>query len=196
MIKINLLGSKIEQNPHLICFMTTWIAGIVIFFLGCVFWKITLLRDVKNLEEKNSSLKKELAVLEEKTKEVKNIENIKNELSEKLSVITILKKNKLGPVKLLDDLNISMPEKVWIESVEESNNNILITGKSLDDQSLSKFMKLLEKSPYFTNVDLQYSKQFFMEDVKIKDFEIKSKISYAGSKAEDKDINNNNTEKK
>ena len=37
--------------------------------------------------------------------------------------------------------------------MQETNNNILITGKSLDDQSLSRFMKLLEKSAYFTNID-------------------------------------------
>ena len=194
MIKINLLGSKIEQNPYLICFMTSWIAGLIIFFLSLIFWKISLLGNLKELEEKNSNLKKELEVLEEKTKEVKDIEDIKNELNEKLQVINILKKSKLGPVKLLDDLNISLPEKVWIESIQETNNNILITGKSLDDQSLSRFMKLLEKSAYFTNIDLQYSKQFFMEDVKIKDFELKAKISYSGNEAKKDDVKSDNND--
>ena len=179
MIKINLLGSKIEQNPYLVTFMVTWIVGLTLFFLGCIFWKISLSSNVKSLEEKNNNLKSQLAALEEKTKEVNKLNDIKEELRGKLKVIDILKKSKLGPVKLLDNLNIALPSKIWLESIEESNQNILIAGKSLDDPSLSLFMKALEYSPYFSNVDLNYSKQFFMDEVKIKDFEIKANVSYS-----------------
>ena len=190
MIKINLLGSKIEQNPYLVTFMVTWIVGLTLFFLGCIFWKISLSSNVKSLEEKNNNLKSQLAALEEKTKEVNKLNDIKEELRGKLKVIDILKKSKLGPVKLLDNLNIALPSKIWLESIEESNQNIIIAGKSLDDPSLSLFMKALEYSPYFSNVDLNYSKQFFMDEVKIKDFEIKANVSYSAKEDDNSKLNN------
>ena len=80
--------------------------------------------------------------------------------------------------------------EVWLESIEESNQNILIAGKSLDDPSLSLFMKALEYSPYFSNVDLNYSKQFFMDEVKIKDFEIKANVSYSAKEDDKSKLNN------
>ena len=60
MIKINLLGSKIEQNPCLVTFIVTWMTGLALFFLGCIFWKISLSSNVKALEEKNNDLKSTL----------------------------------------------------------------------------------------------------------------------------------------
>lgn len=184
MIKINLLGSKVEQNPSLVFFIASWLGTLFVFFAACLFWKISLVSSISNLEEKNKNLKIEQEKLDEKTKKVNDIEQIKKDLNEKLKVIDILKKNKLGPVKLLDELNIIIPSKVWLESIEEVNKNIKIVGKSLDDQSLSSFMKMLEKSKYFKNVDLNYSKQFYLEDVKIKDFEIKAKVSYSDKEEE------------
>lgn len=192
MIRINLLGSNIEKDPRLLNFAISWVVALCLFILACIGWWLYLLNDVKHLGEEYILLTAELAMLETKTKKNNDINEIKKDLNEKLYVITVLKKNKLGPVKLLDTLNLSLPKKVWLERIEEANQKILITGKSLDDKNLSLFMKALQQSDYFKNVDLSFSKQFFMEDVKIKDFEIKADISYASdNKASDNEASDN-----
>ncbi len=181
MIKINLLGSQIEKNPNTLYFTVGWAGGLIIFLIICILWKCLLIGNIATLEDTNAKLKVQLASLEEKTKEVKNIDAVKKDLSDKLSVIAILKKNKLGPVKVLDDLNLAVPNKIWLESLEEKAGTFTIKGKSLDDQSLSLFMRSLESSKYFSNVDLNYSKQFLEKGIKIKDFEVKATVNYAGT---------------
>lgn len=188
MIKINLLGSQVEQNPNVLYLMTLWTSSLVIFFISCLFYKYILSTSIQELEDTSAKLKTEIALLEEKTKEVKDIDEIKQDLNNKLSIIAVLKRNKLGPVKVLDNLNLSLSNKMWLESIEEAQGILTIKGKSLDDQSLSLFMRSLESSEYFNSVDLTYSRQFIEEGIKIKDFEIKSKIHYAPTKNDEMHI--------
>ena len=49
------------------------------------------------------------------------------------------------------DININ---KLWLLSLKQTGNNLELTGVSVDNKLISKFMSSLEKSPYFKNVDL------------------------------------------
>ena len=104
----------------------------------------------------------------------------KQDLNDKLHVIALLKKSKSGPVRVLDDLNTSIPDRSWLSTLKESENVLHIAGFALDNQTIAAFMKDLARSDFFESVDLEETKIAQKDGVKIRAFSLNSKINYAG----------------
>ncbi|MCK5099723.1 MAG: PilN domain-containing protein, partial [Desulfobacteraceae bacterium] len=116
---------------------------------------------------------------------IKKIDAFKKEkktLTTKMGIINQLQKSKSGPVHVLDDLSISLPGRLWLTSIKQKGMNLEISGKSLDNISISKYMTNLEKSRYFKNVDLKQIKTETKrgpKGIQLKKFLITCKIIYS-----------------
>lgn len=187
-IKINLLGERIKKGAE----SALWLAAYAVSLLSCAGLFFFLLSSVgAELRQKDANiaqLEAQLSKLKVVTKEVRELDKKKNELAEKIAVMAALKKKKVGPVKVLDDLNISLPEKAWITNIKELEGAVLkISGFALDNQTIAAFMKSLDASDYFSNVDLVETKQAIVQGVGIKEFILQSKINYLGKLIADQD---------
>ena len=131
MIRINLLGdsTKIDYTNRYIVFASIISFLLMSFLCYNLYYNATV--EVKQLTLKSESLQEKLTRLEQKTKVVRELEKKKEVLREKLLLLAKLRKNKIGPVKVLDDLNISLPETIWVREVSESNGSVSIIGLSL-----------------------------------------------------------------
>ncbi|MGE3760022.1 MAG: PilN domain-containing protein, partial [Pseudobdellovibrionaceae bacterium] len=97
-----------------------------------------------------------------KAKEVDSIKDIAKqaqELEDKLKVLKLLSKLRLREVKTLDFMQSSIPEKVWLRSINYSsdrehveNGRFQFTGNSVNTEDLTEFAKRLEDSAYMDNV--------------------------------------------
>lgn len=183
MIKINLLGDNtaVDNSGKLIIagFLGSLAACLIAFY--CV--QSSLDSSLAELEVKSQSLQNELNRVQKTTKEVRELEARKAEYSAKLLVIAMLKKNKLGPVHVLDDLNNALPEKAWLTEVKEKDGAFTVSGRALDNQTVAAFIRELEKSDYFGEQSNQVLKQVDKDGVKIKEFSFQSKIFYGGKLA-------------
>ncbi len=162
MIKINLLGdtTKIDHTNRFLLFGFCTILLLSLVVCYKLYNQTQLEITQHNL--KLASLKEQLSTLEKRTRVVKDLETKKTEIRGKLLVLAKLRKNRMGPVKVLDDLNISLPETVWLQSVKEGEGNTLeLKGRALDNQNIALFIKQIQESNYFTNVDLKESKQVY-----------------------------------
>ncbi len=179
MIKINLLGDEVKRDSSAIL----WVAGMVVSFIGFGIIATFLYFDISSQlvikEREVKDLDRQLAQLKEKTKEVSGLEQKKNELKTKLSIIAELKLSKYGPVRVLDDLNLGVPERAWLTGVQERGTSLSITGYALDGQTVATFMNTLEKSDYFADIKVE-TKQASYDGVKLQTFALQSKLSYAG----------------
>ena len=180
MIKINLLGDDTVQDNSGTFIVAGYCASLVLA-VGVFFWMQSAI-DAKVTSSKNESLKLEaqLSHLQETTKEVKDLDKKRAELNDKLVVIATLKRNKVGPVRVLDDLNSALPERAWITEAKETAGMLHISGIALDNQTIATFMKDLGTSEYFSNVELGETKMVDKKGVKVRDFSLDAKISYAG----------------
>lgn len=180
MIKINLLGDSttINYSAHYI------IAGYIASLLIClgIFYHLnsSIAVEIEELTTKTKRLQGELARVQKVTKEVRDLEAKKAEYNRKLVVIAKLKKNKAGPVRVLDDLNQALPEKAWLTEVREQDSSLKITGRALDNQTFAAFIRELEKSEYFGERSSEVLKQIDVDGVKVKEFSFLTKIYYAG----------------
>jgi Tfp pilus assembly protein PilN len=85
-------------------------------------------------------------------------------------------------VRMLDDLNIDLPEKAWITEIKETAGLMRISGIALDETTIANFMRGLEGSEYFVKVDLGESRAEPKGGVPVKRFTLNVVVNYAGKK--------------
>lgn len=184
MIKINLIGDKSSSDlsAHF---------QVAIFFLSLasvivICWTFTAFLDfnIAYVKQAEVALREQLAELKRETRTVRDLEKKREILKNKLGVIKDLKARKIGPVKLLDDLGKSIPEKSWLLEIRDKGGLLRIDGLALDNVTIADFTKQLEKSTYFKRVDLLEVRQEEVRGVKMKRFSISAKISYSGDSIE------------
>lgn len=179
MIKINLLKSRVQDgqaNNGGQAFSAggiddgkekrealVKIVFIALFTAGLMLYES---QNRQNLIEQQAVLQRQEADLAEqvaaKTIEVEGIKDIAKqaqELEAKLRVLKTLSKLRLREVKTLDFMQSSIPEKVWMKTLdyEAEENKIEIghfkfTGNSVSTEDLTDFVKRLEDSAYLTEV--------------------------------------------
>lgn len=129
----------------------------------------TLKSEVKTTEDEINRLTKIVG-------DVKKHKRKKKELQRKIEIIDMLNRKKTGPVHMLDELSNNTPEKLWITSLKESNLKLTLDGIALDNETIAHFMRGLERSSYFSNIELIQSQQHIEKERKLKKFHIKCQV--------------------
>jgi type IV pilus assembly protein PilN len=183
MIKINLIGDRTSSdfNAHFQVAIFALSLAIVIIF-GWTY-AAHLDYDIAYLKQSDSILRAHLSELKKQTKTVRDLEKKREVLRSKLAVIDDLKKRKVGPVKVLDQLNSAIPEKSWLLEVRDKGGVLRIDGLALDNQTIADFINQLEKSALFQRVDLLEARQEEVRGVKMKHFAVSAKITYGDEDA-------------
>lgn len=183
MIKINLLGDEVVTDSSSNLLIAAYVASLLVC-LG-IFYVLnsSIAEHVAKANSEAAKLERHLATLQETTKEVKELDRKRSELNDKLLVIATLKRNKAGPVRVMDDLNMALPERAWVEEVKETLGVLRLVGKALDNQTIAVYMKDLGASDYFSAVDLVQTRQIEIKGVKLVEFTLDAKISYIGKLA-------------
>ena len=109
-------------------------------------------KDVAEINKKNKDLRKKIG-------QVKDFEKKKKDLEQKLATLQALKAGKSGPVHLLDELSAALPEQLWLTKFSEKSGNIKILGIADSEKTVAEFMRNLEASPYYKNIELSVTEQ-------------------------------------
>ena len=179
MIRINLLMAravrrKVGLRREISIFV--FVLVVLFFIIGLFQWiywnQSTGLQDQIKVQkvklEKLRALKKQIG---------KYKANIKL-LEKKLDIITELKKNKAMPVQILDVLSTNIPDKMSLRSLKKQGAKLELSGWALDDEVIANFMTNLQRSRYFTRVELIVTERFKPKgaDINIKKFTITSTV--------------------
>jgi type IV pilus assembly protein PilN len=160
MIRINLLPVRDAQRAQdrrrqvsvvLLSLTATLLLMVVPYVLQS--------RKLSKLDFQISQLNIEVSKLNEQAREVREIEKKRTELQAKLKVIDDLNQKRVGPVRMLEDLGVAVPEKLWLVEFNDVNSNATISGMALDNQTVAMFMRRLQASKYFFDVDLEKAYQ-------------------------------------
>jgi type IV pilus assembly protein PilN len=160
MVKVNLLPIRVELRKkalfeHLILLMLC----IVLVLIGEYFVQHTIIQQRDSLKKEVADTKVEIKRLTAEAGEIEKFKQQKQELERKLDVIRDLNAKKTGPVEMLDELSLIIPEKAWLSSITNQGDNIVLEGSAVDNTTIAAFMKQLQASKHFDNVTLVLSKQ-------------------------------------
>ena len=116
-------------------------------------------RRLAALDSQIERVNHEIQQLNAQVREVHEIDRLKVEVQTKLRIIQDLNRKRVGPSHVLDDLSGSTPENLWLIDFNEVNGAATLTGLALDNETIAKFMRQLQASPYFFAVDLVETSQ-------------------------------------
>lgn len=160
MVKINLLPIKSElRQKALIEHVTLLSLCIVLIFILSWFVQTSVNHKKEMLQQEITNTKLEITKLTAEAGEIEKFKQQKQELERKLNIIKELNAKKSGPIEVLDQLSLLIPEKAWIASLSNSGNNLVLDGMAVDNPTIAAFMKSLQASPYFQGVELELTQQ-------------------------------------
>ena len=172
MIRINLLAAheiRKEENPQWL-FQGIVLSGLIVIaavFIG--FWMLG--SQVQNLNREKMALQMQTRESAALQKEIKDLKDKKEVSQNRLTLLQDLEKERHGPVRLMESLSMILPvDQLWLTSLKETGPEIRIDGVSLGNEILADFIKRLETSSLFKQVDLVHSTQGVFRELKVKNF--------------------------
>lgn len=177
MIRINLLPVKAAQKKEkLRGQLFILLACVLLATAGCAVVYLSLMNKVAEAKEENDRRQSEINQLKKQIGEVGRFKKMKEELQGKLDILAKLKEGQSGPVHLLDELSARMPDKLWINSFKSSGGNVAISGFGMNEETVAEFLRDLEASPYYRNVELQVVEQATQAGLKLHKFDIAGRV--------------------
>ncbi len=172
MIRINLLPYREAEAKADITRQIVIIAGSFALFLTVLIsLQVYLTARTMILEKRLKDGEARLVVLQKKIGDIEVFKQDKKDVEKKLSVIKNLERNRLYPVRLLDEMSRVVPtEDVWLQKLSETGTELKIEGMARNNIAVALFMKNLEKSGFIKSVDLNSTKQAEVSGVKVQQF--------------------------
>jgi len=173
MIKINLLPVRASKKKETIKQQLS-IAGFsvvgVLFIVGAVY-AVTLTK-ISTAKDEISKSEIELKNLKKKIGEIDNLKKLQAEVKKKLDILGQLRKEKTGPAKRLARISDIVPDKLWLTKYAEAGSIVTISGIAFTEELIADFMRSLQASEEFGNVELQVSEQTDLSGIKAKKFDL------------------------
>jgi type IV pilus assembly protein PilN len=155
MIKINLIPVKRKKKPKPVpLFLGVMVLLLAVSVIGVVFYAKSIGAEIKSLENQKQTNAKKLKELQQKVKEVKNYESLNAQVAQRKEIIEQLTKNQSLPVRLLDEMSISLTDGVWISSLSISGTQIRLSGTGFKNTDIVSFVQSLKRSELFKDVNL------------------------------------------
>jgi len=173
MIRINLLSDREavrkETSRQQVSIFVLSVSLLVVVLL---LLQVRLHVKKKGLEDDIREVNKVLKTLEKQVGIVNEYKKSKKELETKLQVIKKLQTGQLWVPLMLDCLGETMPEKMWLDKLGLRGTRLSMEGYAIDHQTIANFMKDLEATPFFPNVELELTEKRTVAGVSMKYFSI------------------------
>lgn len=179
MIRINLLPIRAEKRRENLRQQILMVVGfflVVIAVVGSIHFTIS--RQVDSVNQNIGARKREVARLDKIIKEVKNFDKKKRDLKEKIDIISKLEERQRGPSRVLHEVAKVIPDKMWINKFKDASGKMSMSGIALDNQTIAKFMRSLEESPWFSGVKLEYTRLTTKGGAPLTTFSLMASINY------------------
>ena len=177
MVKINLLPVRATAKKEILMVQLTIAALMLLLTLAVLgFLHYSVSSKISSAKSSISKAQNELTRLKKIKAKVDKFKKDSKALEEKLGVIKKLSMKRTDAVYLMEALVDVTPENLWIESLKEAKSNFVVTGISLDYDTIARFMINMELSPFFDEVKIKSSKQKKIGDQSVQDFTIQTEF--------------------
>jgi type IV pilus assembly protein PilN len=155
MARINLLPWREElRKEQQQNFMA--VLGAAVVFSGLVMVGVHVFFDtgISNQNSRNTYLKGEIKLLDNKIKEINELESTKRNLQARLDIIQRLQSSRPEIVHLFDELVRTIPDGVFLKKVSQKGGTISLVGIAQSNARISNYMWSLDKSEWLTDPKL------------------------------------------
>lgn len=173
MIKINLLNSVTERQSGAVVAVERKISSaasrlalmslvVTVLLVAVVGWDVISTQMAKTEAERQLDEQKQIAAeLEVVMNEQKELEQKIANIDQRIEAIKTLRSSQAGPSAVLDAVRerIAMVPGLYLESVEQSGEGLVLKGNSPDESQVTQFGRSLEFSNgLFSNLNIETSR--------------------------------------
>jgi type IV pilus assembly protein PilN len=160
MIKINLLPVKKKKKAKPVpSFIVAAVAVTIISCLLLGYLVYYFNGRIASRKQQVDANEKTLAKLKEKIKAVEDYEKRNATYKQRKDIIEQLGKNKILPVKVIDEVSRLLPSGVWLTSMAIDGTNVNLGCMGFTNTDVVNYVNNLKTSKLFTDVFLQESVQ-------------------------------------
>ena len=156
MARINLLPwrenlrKKKQRDFGIAAFLSVVLVAVA---CGGVHFYINSLIDNQN--KRNNFLKKEIAAMDRKIKEIEELERTKAKLIARMNIIQDLQSSRPQVVHLVDELVNTIPEGAFLTKMNQTGSKILLEGRAQSNARVSAYMCKVDGSKWLEKPNLQ-----------------------------------------
>ena len=156
MILINLLPHREEKRrQRKRAFFATLAASAVLGLVVAGIWYAVLQQLTSAQQARNDFLKAEIARLEVQIKDIATLRAEIEALKARQKAVEGLQTDRNMPVHLLDELVKQTPEGIYLTSVKQNGQVVLVTGLAQTNERVSEFLRnTLYNSPWLERPEL------------------------------------------
>ena len=156
MILINLLPHReaARKRRKEIFFITLGLAALAgVLICGVMYsWYLT---QIEGQRGRNTFLKAEVTRLDEQIKDIATLQSEITSLKARQNAVEDLQGNRNLPVYLLSELVKQLPDGVYITSLKQENQTVLITGVAQSNERVSELLRnFANNSPWLSKPEL------------------------------------------
>lgn len=174
MIEINLLAHReAKRLAEIRESVVVLLLGLVAVGLGVIFVDGRVESRIAEAQATVRQLENEIERYRPQEEQVAAFKKRKAELEAKLEVIKELDRARTGPVQLFEQLSQATPERLWVTDLSTKQGKVRMGGASLDNVVVADFLRALNASSFFDNVDLiRTERETPVDGVRLVRFEI------------------------
>lgn len=175
MIRINLLPVRAEKRKENLRKHVVFIAAYLICLAAVIMSvHLSLMAKEKDAAARLANVKAQIIEYEQKIKEVEGYKTKFADLAEKIEIISALEQKQTGPALILNEIAVTVPDKLWIEKFSQVRDKFSIKGFADENQTIALFMTELEKSRKFSKVRLDVTKRDEKSGISLKSFSLET----------------------
>jgi len=122
--------------------------------LGCLAGYLYMSSQIKQLDTDIAKAEERQRQLQAIKAQVDALEKKRATFQQKVDLIERLKAEQSGPVHMLDEISKSLPDMVWLGTMDQTGNSVRLGGQSNGLTAVADFISALERSGWFPSVDL------------------------------------------
>lgn len=156
MILINLMPHReaARKRRREVFFITLGMAALA-GVLACSAMYSLYLTQIDGQRARNTFLQSEIAKLDEQIKDIASLQAEINALKARQTAVEDLQGNRNLPVYLLSELVKQLPDGVYVSSLKQENQTVLITGIAQSNERVSELLRnVSNNSPWLAKPEL------------------------------------------
>ena len=155
MIRINLLTTerKVAKAPGLMTEARRVTLGasavLLVTVLGLGWWFWSLHQQSQLLDIDIASAEVDTQQLRAVLSKVQKFEARKAQLQQRVTLIEQLRKGQTAPVRVLDQISRSVPDRLWLANMKQADTEFTLDGYATTMTALSDFVASIEDTKWF-----------------------------------------------
>ena len=162
---INLLPWREELRQEqkkqfgVLTFLMTFLAAAIVGLIH-----IQMASKIDYQLSRNKFMGAEIVKLDEEIAEIRDLKKVRRSLVERMEVIQDLQRSRPSIVHLFTEIVSTVPNGVYLESLNQSGGNLLVNGEAESNARVSTYMRNLDASEWLKDPNLTVIE---IEDIKV-----------------------------